>query len=1033
MPNKIDKLRVHPYYAMRILEGGGLLPMLDQAGMSDMSSQGLSMIPQVGNLVNAGIDAATPNEDKWSNTAQAGIKAGSSVAPMALNPAVLGATGGFSALAIPLAAGVAGTAQFVNETKQEEQDYKDGLSKYMAYGGDLNIMEFGGEIDSIEGPSHAQGGIQMGANAEVEGGEARAGDYIFSDQLEHPDFPGKTFADVAKNYKKKYEERQGDPYSMATQERQLSDLMRANEATKKLQQEMEAQTQKALQEDALAYGGYITKDEYGKFNVAEDKLSDMRTKAKSMKMPYSDYISKVHEYACGGKMKYADGGVLEGVDPNSIPKDRWKGFDPQTMDWKTDPKNSLYISNREDYKNKKQEYNDLKFLEASYIGMPQNFNQWSSKNLAEIHKRLNYPEPTSYLEGMGKESWNQYGNNPDTGDAYEGGFYATQYGKFKGPDKDITNRKVSERTQTVMLPNGKYELRQAPYYTSGEFGSSHGGETYGNTVVNYEDLPKGERESLNYKHTPNVDSEGRPIFARGGALGGPPTEQQASQGFYPTYSGVDPLLLPIGPTGKSSTGIDIGNLNYINNNVDGDMGLSNLDALYKSNLITAAEYNKRRKALPVNTPIDNTPLMPLGFDAPNDYLFNEGMSQEEIDIRKQARNATPTTEQATFYDSRRGVYNQEVPLTNEKYIENVQEKTEDVFRMLPNTAQVTSTLAPDSPSSNPVTFNAQIANTYDLSKKVVPSMITPNSTQELLSDGSQEPLDTSGMSNVALDPINSDTTNSEIPTFNFPDGPKGDETLTEEERAWLGEFGDPNNPGYVDLGNLTPIGEPSGIVDNYDELFGSDYSKDPIKGGKIGNEELALFASSVPAISTYLKGLNPETTKFERVKPEMVDLSLQREQIARDAATARDTQNANVRSNAKSSGEALSALSTGNTALTKNRMAMDAESYLNESLQNVNLKNQANQMNTQIANEEIIANEQNRALAESAKSAAVASEANNVQGYLKDKKMTAVEVAKNTKMLEIINAVTPGYEWGTSDEVDGALTILYKNQNKTKK
>jgi len=50
-------------------------------------------------------------------------------------------------------------------------------------------MDFGGDIDSIEGPSHAQGGIQMGVNAEVEGGEARAGDYIFSDQLEHPDFP----------------------------------------------------------------------------------------------------------------------------------------------------------------------------------------------------------------------------------------------------------------------------------------------------------------------------------------------------------------------------------------------------------------------------------------------------------------------------------------------------------------------------------------------------------------------------------------------------------------------------------------------------------------------------------------------------------------------------------------------------------------------------------------------------------------------------------------------------------------------------
>lgn len=72
-----------------------------------------------------------------------------------------------------------------------------GRRKRYADGGSINQVASNAAI--VEGPSHEQGGVSYGANAEVEGGEAilngSNADYIFSDTLK---LGNRTFADIAK-------------------------------------------------------------------------------------------------------------------------------------------------------------------------------------------------------------------------------------------------------------------------------------------------------------------------------------------------------------------------------------------------------------------------------------------------------------------------------------------------------------------------------------------------------------------------------------------------------------------------------------------------------------------------------------------------------------------------------------------------------------------------------------------------------------------------------------------------------------------
>lgn len=81
------------------------------------------------------------------------------------------------------------------------------------------------------------------------------------------------------------------------------------------------------------------------------------------------------------------------------------------------------------------------------------------------------------------------------------------------------NQVTAYRTQTVMLPDGSFELRKVPYYTSGEGGTNAGSTTYGETAVKFEDLTPQERAALKYSRNLVSAPEGvTPSFQRGGKI-----------------------------------------------------------------------------------------------------------------------------------------------------------------------------------------------------------------------------------------------------------------------------------------------------------------------------------------------------------------------------------------------------------------------------------------------------------------------------------------------------------------------------------
>jgi len=93
----------------------------------------------------------------------------------------------------------------------------------------------GGNLMQLEGPNHAEGGIQFLPDAELEGGETVYNDVVNSDRIkitkkiaDQYGLPkgavGKTVADYSKDIDKKYKGREGDSISMTTKELELNNI-----------------------------------------------------------------------------------------------------------------------------------------------------------------------------------------------------------------------------------------------------------------------------------------------------------------------------------------------------------------------------------------------------------------------------------------------------------------------------------------------------------------------------------------------------------------------------------------------------------------------------------------------------------------------------------------------------------------------------------------------------------------------------------------------------------------------------------------
>ena len=180
-----------------------------------------------------------------------------------------------------------------------------GRRKRYADGGSINQVASNAAI--VEGPSHEQGGVSYGANAEVEGGEAilngSNADYIFSDTLK---LGNRTFADIAKPlmlHKGYLEDK------LAKSSVMLGGLLRLTDrSTYAIDRSTNARN---TEKQFARYNRLLAE-----INGVQAELNNLYNQQEAMKAEAGDIAEPKQEFAlggsifaCGGRRKYPTGGL----------------------------------------------------------------------------------------------------------------------------------------------------------------------------------------------------------------------------------------------------------------------------------------------------------------------------------------------------------------------------------------------------------------------------------------------------------------------------------------------------------------------------------------------------------------------------------------------------------------------------------------------------------------------------------------------------------------------------------------------------
>lgn len=166
---------------------------------------------------------------------------------------------------------------------------------------------------------------------------------------------------------------------------------------------------------------------------------------------------------------------------------------------------------------------------------------------------------------------------------------------------------------------------------------------------------------------------------------------------------------------------------------------------------------------------------------------------------------------------------------------------------------------------------------------------------------------------------------------------------------------------------------------------GTQGGTNPFNNNLTTPEKLVPFLPVLGQAATLIKGV--DQTTYKRATPEMVDLKPQRTAAEKQAAIAKLNANRNIRNTAGNSGRGLTNMITSNAAIQSNLSDQLSQSYLSEATTNTGIKNQFNQMNTQIANEEVNANEMNKSKFQEQAIATLYNLANTYTGVNKDQRM----------------------------------------------
>lgn len=188
-------------------------------------------------------------------------------------------------------------------------------------------------------------------------------------------------------------------------------------------------------------------------------------------------------------------------------------------------------------------------------------------------------------------------------------------------------------------------------------------------------------------------------------------------------------------------------------------------------------------------------------------------------------------------------------------------------------------------------------------------------------------------------------------------------------------------------------------------------------------------ASAVPYLADMITAGRVDKTKLKRLDLDELDLTKQRQLTRRDSAIGRLMARKNVRQNANSSGQAISAIASQNAAITDAQIRSDLQSYIQEETTNTQIRNQEEIGNQQIDTQETIINEQNQGVSDSNRSQALHGISGAVQGSIKDTNLTAENLRYNESAIEIMNQMSPNYQWGTDPETEAwVLQFVQKQQ-----
>lgn len=202
-----------------------------------------------------------------------------------------------------------------------------GRRKRYADGGSINQVASNAAI--VEGPSHEQGGVPYGANAEVEGGEAilngSNADYIFSDTLK---LGNRTFADIAKPlmlHKGYLEDKLAKSSVMLGGLLRLTD--RSTYAIDRNTNARNTKKQSARHNRLLA-----------EINEVQAELNNLYNQQEAMKAEAGDVAEPKQEFAlggsifaCGGRRKYPNGGLAIPPLQSVAPTPQFAEMDIQTV------------------------------------------------------------------------------------------------------------------------------------------------------------------------------------------------------------------------------------------------------------------------------------------------------------------------------------------------------------------------------------------------------------------------------------------------------------------------------------------------------------------------------------------------------------------------------------------------------------------------------------------------------------------------------------------------------------------------------